>query len=87
MTATARRYDRSVVSPPVTAAPTPRRLGLATRVGMRLRHTVLLGRQVGRYGAEQGLWWLVPVVIVVILFAVAVTTTTTALPVAVYTLV
>ena len=70
----------------VDQRPTPAELGLGERMRMRLRHTWLLGREVGRYGSEQRLWWLVPVVLVLLLLAAVVTTTTTALPVAVYTL-
>lgn len=62
------------------------RLALSTRMAMRARHGFRLAREVSRYGAEQRLWWLVPVVTIILVFALAVTTTTTALPVAVYAL-
>ena len=61
-------------------------LSFATRAGMRLRHSGRLGRDVLRFGAQQRLWWLVPMILVLMLLALAITTTTTAVPVAVYTL-
>lgn len=65
---------------------TKRSLGVGVRAAMRLRHGVRLAREVSRYGAEQRLWWLVPVITIIVVLALAITTTTTALPVAVYTL-
>lgn len=53
---------------------------------MRARHAVRLGRDVSRYGTQQQLWWLLPVVVILVLLAVAITTTTVAVPVAVYAL-
>jgi hypothetical protein len=70
----------------VADRPEPVRLGLGTRAALRAKHTLRLGREVSRYGAEQRLWWLLPAVVVLLLLAVAVTTTTSALPVAVYAL-
>jgi len=61
-------------------------LPLGTRTGLRLKHGFRLAREVSRFGAEQRLWWFVPLVTIVLLFALAVTATTSALPVAVYTL-
>ncbi len=61
-------------------------LGLGTRIPLRLKHALRLGREVSRFGAEQRLWWLVPFVTIVMLIALAVTTTTSTLPVAVYAL-
>ncbi|QXC60283.1 hypothetical protein KSP35_18385 [Aquihabitans sp. G128] len=61
-------------------------LPLATRTGLRFKHGLRLAREVSRFGAEQRLWWFVPLVTIVLLFALAVTATTSALPVAVYTL-
>ncbi len=78
--------------PPMQSSPEPgptrpgHRLRLGTRALMRTRHGFRLAREVSRYGVEQRLWWLVPVVTLIVVFAIAVTTTTTALPVAVYTL-
>jgi hypothetical protein len=57
-----------------------------TRSGLRLKHAARLGRDVVRFGAQQRLWWFVPLIVVLMLLALAVTTTTTAVPVAVYTL-
>ncbi|HWJ63286.1 MAG TPA: DUF5989 family protein [Acidimicrobiales bacterium] len=57
-----------------------------TRSGLRLKHSVRLGRDVARFGVQQRLWWFLPLIIVLMLLALAVTTTTTAVPVAVYTL-
>lgn len=79
---TAPRYPGSVAPPTVSVRP----MGIGTRARMRVRHTGRLGREVARYGAQQGAWWLIPVVTIMVLFAAAITTTTTALPVAVYTL-
>lgn len=75
------RYPGRVATP-LTARP----LGFGTRVQLRVRHAGRLGREVVRYGAQQRLWWLIPVVTIMALFAAAITTTTTALPVAVYAL-
>lgn len=61
-------------------------LTLPTRMGMRVRHAGRLGREVVRFGAQQRLWWFIPVIVVLMVIALAVTTTTTAVPVAVYTL-
>lgn len=66
--------------------PTGAPLSLGLRTGLRLKHAVRLSREVSRYGAEQRMWWLVPVVTVMVLFALAVTATTSALPVTVYAL-
>lgn len=73
-------------SEPDVAPPGRTRLGLATRSGMRLRHTGRLGREVTRYSIEQRIWWLLPVVALFALLALALTATTHAAPVAVYTL-
>lgn len=61
-------------------------LGLGTRIGLRAKHTVRLGREVVRHSADHRMWWLIPVFVLMILVAAMVSTTTTALPVAVYTL-
>ncbi|MGN6692725.1 MAG: DUF5989 family protein [Aquihabitans sp.] len=61
-------------------------LSLPTRAGLRIRHAGRLGREVVHFGAQQRLWWFVPVIVVLMVIALAVTTTTTAVPVAVYTL-
>lgn len=62
------------------------KLSVPARVGMRARHTVVLGREVLHHGIAERMWWLLPIFVVLILVAAAITTTTTALPVAVYTL-
>lgn len=72
-----------VVSDADTADPG---LSFSTRAGLRLRHAGRLGRDVARFGAQQRLWWFIPLIAVLMLLALAVTTTTTAVPVAVYTL-
>lgn len=70
----------------VGAPPRPTNLAIGTRIAMRSKHLFRLGREVARFGAEQQLWWFVPLVTVILLLALAVTATTSALPVAVYTL-
>ena len=61
-------------------------MGLPTRFGLRIRHGVRIGRDLGVYALEQRLWWLLPLVLVLMLVALAVTTAHAAVPVAVYTL-
>ncbi|HWJ97316.1 MAG TPA: DUF5989 family protein [Acidimicrobiales bacterium] len=68
------------------AGPEDPGLSLPTRMGMRVRHTGRLGREVLHFGAQQRLWWFVPVIVVLMVIALAATTTTAAVPVAVYTL-
>lgn len=76
----------AIAIPSHRRTPAVRKLGLGTRIAMRARHTVRLGREVMDHGAAERLWWLLPIFVVLILMAAAITTTTTALPVAVYTL-
>ena len=76
---------------PTTAAsapslPQPVRLGFGLRCRLRITHARRLVHDIRVHGADQRLWWLLPVIVLLILVALAVTTATTALPVAVYTL-
>lgn len=73
-------------SAPAAEVPVAHPLGWGLRARLRVRHTGRLLREVTRYGAEQRMWWLLPVVTVMVLIALAITTTTSTLPVAVYTL-
>ena len=68
------------------AGPNDPGLTLPTRVGLRFKHAGRLGRDVARFGAQQRIWWFVPLIVVLMLLALAITTTTAAVPVAVYTL-
>lgn len=76
-----RRYDVGV---PGRELPAP--LPLGARARLRVRHGWRLGREVVRYGADQRLWWLVPVVAVVGVVALVLSTASSTVPVAVYTL-
>lgn len=71
---------------PAANVPTPVALGWGTRSRLRAKHAWRLIHEIRAHGADQRLWWLLPVAVLLLLLALAVTTTTTALPVAVYTL-
>ena len=53
---------------------------------LRLKHLVLLGREITSYSVSNRVWWFLPVMLVLGVVALAMTTTSAAVPVAVYTL-
>lgn len=55
-------------------------------MALRLKHLLLLAREVGRFAALNRMWWFVPMMALLALVALAVTTTQAVVPVAVYTL-
>lgn len=64
----------------------PQRLGVGTRIRLRLRHARWIAADLREHAAVERLWWLVPFAVLLGVFAAAMASAQVAVPVAVYTL-